>query len=1101
MNFNRKTALRLEIAALPFVLASVAMPSSAWAQAAAPAPAKATANSEECVDANNNGVCDADETGSIVVTGSRIARDPNLTSSVPLTAIKSAELTDQGKISLGDALNDLPSIRSTFGSGNSTRFIGTAGLNILDLRGLGTARTLVLVNGRRHITARPGQYAVDTNTIPVDLLERVDIVTGGNSAIYGSDAVAGVVNFILKRNYNGISLKGQGGVSSRGDRGNYFLAGTFGRNFDDGRGNIAVAVEYAKQNPLYFVDRDYLTGAYSGRCVFQRTDLLGVAGGEVGYSSSDGIPDTSFLCGIRSQAFSDGGTIGALDPSSSSTRRFLRFDNDGNAYADSPTLSYAPLGSGNQIGGNGSTFNNSGQLFAGVERYAVNLLAHYDVSEAFHPYLEAKYVRINALQESGPSFFQGSLKSFFGTNSAQVAAISELRCNNPFLKSGSLQTLQNFGLCTNAATGTFTMARNNIDFGPRGERHKRETWRVVVGAEGKFNEDWHYDLSLNYGKLKTNVHSTNNLLLFDVNGNLDGFLLASNAVLAPAGYSGSNFVLNSVGQKVICGVNATTNTRPDCYPINVFGLGAPDPAALKFSHSDGIRNEAASELDIQASISGDLSQLFSLPGGPVAFALGGEYREETASSAWDPLVASGATFLNRLLPFSPPKLKVTEAFAEISIPLLKDTPFANELTIHGAGRVSHYNSSAGTVYAWNVDGIYAPIPDIKFRAAYATSVRAPTQSDLFGAQNQNFNQINDPCNSTNINVGPNRAANCAAAGVPTTYNAAISAACASTVFAGPVGTPFTNCPANSFTTPFVGGGNPNLASETGRSLTIGALVQPRFLPGFSFSADWYRITVKNLIAALGAQQIINLCYDNASGLNNPYCASVRRDPATGFFGNPAVFAGGINFAAQKTEGVDFDLQYRHSFDNGVKLSLRGIATWVRRLDNFTDPVLTFLPNRQLGELGDPAFAANLNATVDVGAFSLSYTVRYLGKQAISTYEAQHKYFGLCPTSGNIPGTTNPIAGIAGADGRACTPGTLALLDPFDADLTAEIDYPAIFYHSMRFNTKIADGKFNFYVGVDNLFDTKPPLGLLGTAGGDPFDTTGRFFYAGFKAVF
>ncbi|MBU0825096.1 MAG: TonB-dependent receptor plug domain-containing protein, partial [Alphaproteobacteria bacterium] len=157
----------------------------------------------ECVDANDNGVCDSDESTStaatgeraIVVTGSRISR-PTLESSVPLTSVDVNELTDTGDVSLGDALNDLPSLRSTFSQGNSTRFIGTAGLNILDLRGLGTARTLVMVNGKRHITALPGDYLVDVNTIPVDLLERVDIVTGGNSAIYGSDAVAGVVNFI-----------------------------------------------------------------------------------------------------------------------------------------------------------------------------------------------------------------------------------------------------------------------------------------------------------------------------------------------------------------------------------------------------------------------------------------------------------------------------------------------------------------------------------------------------------------------------------------------------------------------------------------------------------------------------------------------------------------------------------------------------------------------------------------------------------------------------------------------------------------------------------------------------------------------------------------
>ena len=168
---------------------------------------------------------EAEEQGTgkpILVTGSRISR-PTLEFAVPLTSVTVDDLTGTGEVSLGDALNDLPSLRSTFSSGNSSRFIGTAGLNYLDLRGLGPARTLVLVNGRRHVASSPGDARVDINTIPIDLVDRIDIVTGGNSAIYGSDAVAGVVNFIMKKDYDGISVRGQGGLSSRGDRGVYFL--------------------------------------------------------------------------------------------------------------------------------------------------------------------------------------------------------------------------------------------------------------------------------------------------------------------------------------------------------------------------------------------------------------------------------------------------------------------------------------------------------------------------------------------------------------------------------------------------------------------------------------------------------------------------------------------------------------------------------------------------------------------------------------------------------------------------------------------------------------------------------------------------------------
>jgi len=480
----------------------------------APAYAQdAEADTATCADADSDGTCDDAATSApqILVTGTRIAR-PTLASPVPVTTVSAAELTDTGDTSLGDALNELPSLRNTFSQGNSTRFIGTAGLNLLDLRGLGTSRTLVLVNGRRHITASPGDYLVDVNTIPVDLLERVDVVTGGNSAVYGSDAVAGVVNFVLKRDYEGLSLKGQAGMSSRGDRGNYFLAGIFGKNFADGRGNVAVAVEYAKAEPLYYRERDSLTGAYSGRCQY---NVVSDSQGDEGPYGTDGITDLEPVCGIRNGSISDGGTIGGLGQG-----RYLRFDNNGNLFVDVPDQ-YLPY-SGNVIGGNGSTLRNTGQLAAGLERVSVNLLAHFELSEAFVPFIEAKYVHVDAIQEGQPSFFTGGPDSFFGGPA--------LRCDNAFLTSQALTTLQSYGLCSTPAS-RIPLSRFNIDFGGRGEIHDRDTYRIVAGVEGTFNEDWNYELSFNYGRLETKLDSLNNLLLYTQDGNdLAGFNLAVDAV-------------------------------------------------------------------------------------------------------------------------------------------------------------------------------------------------------------------------------------------------------------------------------------------------------------------------------------------------------------------------------------------------------------------------------------------------------------------------------------------------------------------------------------------------------------------------------------------
>ena len=1075
MKFFRKSAFSsatcLQSAALAAALIGLAGATSAQAQAAAPAD-----SAEECVDTNTNGVCDKDEKADITVTGSRLTR-PTLSSPVPLTSVAPGELSDGGDVSLGDALNDLPSLRSTFSSGNSTRFIGTAGLNVLDLRGLGTSRTLVLVNGRRHITALPGDYLVDVNTIPVDLLERVDIVTGGNSAIYGSDAVAGVVNFVLKRDFDGIAIRGQGGVTSHKDRGNYFVSATVGRNFADGRGNIAVSGEYAKSNPLYFRDRDDITGAFSGRCQF---NIVEPTGGEP--FGTDGIFDQQFVCGVRNGSISDAGTVKPIDGTTVAARRFLRFGADGNLFIDTPTAStLTTAGSGNLIGGGGSTLRNTGIMAAGVERYNVNVMFHYDFSDAFRVFAEAKYVHVLANQEGQPTFFP----------SATFAP--SILCDNGFLGASNLTILQANAVCSAGATNTQAIpdTRFNVDLGGRAERNKRETYRIVGGVEGTFNDDWHYELSFNYGELRTTLNSLNVLRIKNDAGTApDGLGLAIDAVLAPVGYTGSNFALNGTGQKVICRVNATTNVRPDCVPVNLFGLNQSTPAALAFINGSARRDEKATEFVAAFNVSGDLSQLFELPGGPIGFVLGAEYREETAFSDFDAPSKNGAFFFNRFATFAPPKFTVKEAYGEIDLPLLKDMPFAKELTIRAAGRVSDYNTRAGTVYAYNIDGIYAPVEDVRFRVAYATSVRAPTQSDLFSPASQNFAFIADPCDSANINAGPNRAANCAAAGVPTTYTPAVTAACVGSAFPGAPGAPFRNCTALTSSTGFTSGGNPTLNAERGKSLTIGMVLEPHWIPGLTFTVDYYRITVTNLIASLGAQTIINLCYDSPS-LANPFCATVNRDPSTGLFVQPAVISGGVNFAKQKTEGLDFDLSYRHTFGNGDKISFRTIATRVMLIDNYVDPTRPDLPDRQLSELGDPKWAANMSLNYDFGPVDFTYTARYIGKQTIGSFEAQNRYTGICPSSG-------PSAGITGFSGRTCTPGQLALLDPSNNDLTQEVYYPGVIYHNVRLNFSVDDNKFNFYVGIDNVMDKKPPFGLLGTAGGDPYDTYGRFLYAGFK---
>lgn len=1014
--------------------------------------------------------------GTIVVTGSRIAR-PNIDSSVPLTTVSVDELTDRGDISLGDALNELPSLRATFSQANSTRFIGTAGINLLDLRGLGTERTLVLVNGRRHVTSSPGSYDVDTNTIPVDLLERVDVITGGNSAIYGSDAVAGVVNFVTKRDFDGLKLRGQAGASTYGDRGSYFISGIYGKNFLDGRANIAIAGEYAKANPLFFSDRGYL-GAEEGvgppgfETVEPPLRLVNGVPTPVPNRNDNGVANTRFLpAGFTFNTVSLGGMVLTVCPAATPTNQARRdlvctgelsptsggrfsynyaFQPDGSLLRNGPENGLVDnrAAGGSPLFGLGASGLEGAMLLPGLERMAGNLLFHVEISPAFEPFLEAKYVRINATQQSTqPTFIASSLNPIFSIN-------------NPFLTTQARDTL----LTITGGASTFQMQRFNNDFGTRAEDHQRDTYRIVAGFRGDLgtSANLNYEVSFNYGRTDT---------YYETGGNVDvaKFNRATNAVR------------NAQGQ-IVCAVNAdaiTTNDDPACVALNVFGAGAPSQAAKDYVLYTSSRDQRAEQINAVAFLSGNSGGFFNLPGGPVGFAIGAEYRREEAYSAFDAFTRSGATFLNSGSIFDPPAIEIKEVFGEVRIPLLSDKPFFNELTLEGAARYSDYGGSTGGVWAYNFGGIWSPVPDLRIRAGYARSVRAPNLGNLFATRSQTFaNGLVDPCSQTVIQDNPNRVRNCAAAGIPTTL-----------VVDG-VTIPWVNTAASG-----VSGfnqGNPSLVPEVGKSLTIGAVFQPRFVPGLTLTIDYYKIKIDNVISGLTGQAIVNRCYDDPVGLNNPFCDAVfrrtdpnplinftfdgqaNRIPAPGqptlnfpVLG-PAFLNQPFNFAAQKAEGIDFDLAYRHTFDGDVRLSLRGIATYNLNRENFsfiTDPSRS---ERLHGTLGDPIWAANFNASLDIGMFDISYNARYVGKQTVAAWETQFSHQGRPPT--------NPDA------------------FPFRK-------YPDALYHGFRAGVEPND-KFRFYFGVDNVFNKLPPFDLTGTGGGSSiFPVQGRFFYAGAETSF
>jgi outer membrane receptor protein involved in Fe transport len=1011
-------------------------------------------SSNETVEAPRDAAELSSQSDPIIVTGSRIQR-PNLNASAPITSVQGEEFFATSQVNIGDVLNEQPSLRSTFSSSNSTRGIGFGGFNFLDLRGLGTSRTLVLVNGRRHVPSIEGFSEIDVNSIPQDLIERVDIVTGGNSAIYGSDAIAGVVNFILKNDFMGLQLRGQGGISTYGDGGAYFAGITAGTNFSDGRGNIAVAAEYSKQSAFFDFGRP--TTRNQNAFVVVDSDPSDTING------SDGNPDRIFVTNITSLTTSPGGTVQNCPNNLATTsplfsarcllnprrsRSFL-FLPDGTLVEDTyGARDFRPL-QAVAAGGSGNTGRGFITLQPNIERMIVNAVGHFDVSDALKPFFEAKFARTETTgNQTGPAVAFGGVYTF--------------RFDNPFLTDQARTQLRRmFG----AAATTFNMQRFNIDFGPRTDFSTRDTWRVVGGVRGTFNEDWNYEISANYGTFKKHLTRLNTI-------NLQRLAFAMDAVRDPATGNIVCRVAIDPRARVPSGVPAEATEAQiagfqarlagdvaACVPINMFGRGRPSQAALDYVLFGATAEGKASQFVLNGFVSGDLSQWFELPGGPIGFAVGAEYRRETASEAFEEIIRLNGTSSNVIPPFNPPAFGVTEAFAELRFPILSDVPGFHELTAELAGRVAKYKGQDKEVYAYNAGLIWSPLEDVRLRAGYSRAVRAANLGEKFLAGEQAFVDITDPCDVNEIGAGSaTRAANCSAAGIP----------------AG-----FANEAARRARTQVLVTGNPALEPETSDSITVGAVLQPRFVPGLSLSVDYYDIKVKKVISFLSAQQIVNGCYD-APNLENQFCDLFSRqgagaiDPLTGdsaqFFFVPGIRETNVNFAALRARGIDAELAYRHRIEGLGTLNARLQTTYVLQRDDF--PFLDF-PDRadqRLYEVGDPKWEASLHLDLKHENVTFGYQLRYIGKQLI------------------LGNTAENVFSVNGEP-------------PQNADFAERNFYPEVFYHDLRIGVDATD-KFNFYVGVDNAFNRLPPLGVTAVQEGTGiFDIRGRFFYAGAVAKF
>ncbi len=640
-----------------------------------------------------------DDGQEILVTGSRIAR-PEVESPVPLTTITSAQLLQDAAANVSDILNELPQVAIGSTRTNTNFLTSGTGVSTVNLRGLGSNRTLVLVNGRRFVGGFGGDTAVDINNIPVDLLERVDNITGGSSAVYGSDAVAGVVNFIMKDSFEGLQVRAQAGITERGDNGRYMVSVTGGTKWGaDDRGNAMVNFTYDRDEGLLSADR-----------AISSQDCANLICGPGAYSSF--APQGQF------QLLSAAGGARAVLPGNNSN------------------FSYTPAGSlallpGYQTGIYGFNRNGVRRIAVPLERYLANGIFNYEINDSIQAYAEVTYARTSS---------NASLEAF-ALQTADVYATGGIPITNAFIPTSvanAIAAANSDGITTNDVSAIGFRRRQNEVF-DRSNRAERNTWRAVAGVRGDLGSKFTYDVSYVYGHLN-DFNSSQDIDTARYRQSLDSIRVGTG---------------NVVGTDIVC--RDVAARAAGCVPINLFGLGTADPRASAYVQAVVPKSEdITNEQHVVTAVLTNTS-VFDLGAGGVGISAGVEYRYESVFDDLDILTNTGGNSGNQI-PDLTGSQDVKEVFGEINVPLLADRSFFQYLGVNGAVRYSDY-STVGNVLSWNAGAEWEPVKGLRFRGRYAVANRAPNNSELFSAPAETFEGVTDPCDGiTRTSTGATDAA-------------------------------------------------------------------------------------------------------------------------------------------------------------------------------------------------------------------------------------------------------------------------------------------------------------------------------------------------------
>jgi len=935
----------------------------------------------------------------IVVTGSRVPRK-DLTTPAPVTVLTRQQWEESGKVTIGDFLQTLPEQGNApnFQLNNGGATYSADGSTRMNLRSLGVTRTLVLVNGHRMVNAGLGaSAAVDLNSIPTASVERIEVLKDGASAIYGSDAIAGVVNIITRKSFNATEAAGTYGVSFRGDAQTFDGQVVTGHSGDFG--SFIFALGYFNQGESWLRDRDFSKVAYTYDYTLQQAIPGGSSrtpAGVIGLPQQrDGSPDP----------FCTGTTLCRQIVNQYPNSWFRRFVRDANA----------PFGLGWRPFGADDRYNFAAANYLTIPSERVQAHAGADAKIGFaRGYFETSYVQRHSQQNAAPMPLNPGDYTFPGTNRAIF--VSKDSVYNPF------------------GVDLVFAGRRLVEFGNRLYTQDLGTFRIVTGIDGTLPDSagplraWYWDVSVNYGRTSGT---------FTTNGASRNSRIAE--AVGPSMLRDPNDPSSAVCVKT---PGDLSTVIPGCVPLNLFGgpnNGSIDPRQINSLGFTGTSRALDELVTADANLGGEIFRLWA--DRPVSLVVGYQWRRQSGAQIADPIVASGDSadfnFTSTQGHFT-----ANEGYAELSIPVVSNTPGVQNLEANVAGRYVNYSTFGGQ-FTYKFGARYTPVRDFTLRGTYSTAFRAPSVSELYLGNSETAPTVRDPCADLTA-ASPELQQQCTSHGVPArgsgdTGNQELAHV----------------------------GGNPNLKAETASIYTAGVVFEPQVVRGLSVTVDYYHTSVDDPVGTVGLPTILKGCYPGPGAASfEPYCNLITRDTA-GLIQYVTDF--NTNLRQIRTAGIDLALRYDLPTVAG-RFGFAFDGTWLAFFDRDQDhaPTIHGKGTFDLGAL--PEYKFNTGVSWYLAGWNAGVLGRFVGSfKECSAFDTDSRDY--------------------------LSPGGLCWLDPSAPSRRVGSNFVMDLHLGYTFST--GAGRTSLIAGVNNVFDTVPNFVYAAPlANSDPsiYDYVGRFFY-------